>query len=128
MTSGASGGPYGSDDAWRPPEPARAPVEHLDGCTDLVEIGRGGGSVVYRAREVALGRDVAIKVLSLDTAGDPARSARFAREIEITVQLGRQHPNIVAVLATGTTASGRPAVVMDFFEGGTLHDRLRAHG
>src|SRR4051794_15414529 len=129
MTSGASGGADGSDDAWRPPEPVRATVgEQLDGYTDLVEIGRGGDSVVYRARETSLGREVAIKVLSLDTTSDPTRAARFAREIEITVQLGRQHPNIVTVLATGTTTSGRPAVVMDFFEGGTLHDRLRAHG
>ncbi|WP_148615907.1 serine/threonine-protein kinase [Nocardioides rubriscoriae] len=118
------------DAAWRPPAapPVPAPVEHLDGYTDLVEIGRGGDSVVYRAREVALGREVALKVLSIDTGRDPARAARFAREIEITVQLGRQHPHIVTVLATGTTASGRPAVVMDFFEGGTLHDRLRTHG
>ncbi|MFB9312153.1 serine/threonine-protein kinase [Nocardioides plantarum] len=129
MTSGSSGGSDGSDAAWRPPEPVRATAsEQLDGYTDLVEIGRGGDSVVYRAREVALGREVAIKVLSLDTTSDPTRAARFAREIEITVQLGRQHPNIVTVLATGTTASGRPAVVMDFFEGGTLHDRLRAYG
>lgn len=128
MTSGGPGSEH-PDDAWKPAAPALpAAAEELEGYADLVEIGRGGDSVVYRAREVALGRDVAIKVLSIDTAGDPARSARFAREIEITVQLGRQHPNIVTVLATGTTASGRPAVVMDFFEGGTLHDRLRAHG
>jgi serine/threonine protein kinase len=127
MTSGVSGTGSG-DAAWQPPAAASGPSEQLDGYADLVEIGRGGDSVVYRAREVALGRDVAIKVLSIDTGGDDARAARFAREIEITVQLGRQHPNIVTVLATGTTASGRPAVVMDFFEGGTLHDRLKAHG
>jgi serine/threonine protein kinase len=129
MTWDGAGSTPSGDDAWRPPAPSEPPApEHLDGYADLVEVGRGGDSVVYRGREVALGRDVAIKVLSLDTAGDPARAARFAREIEITVQLGRQHPNIVTVLATGTTASGKPAVVMDFFEGGTLHDRLRAHG
>ncbi|MDO9454990.1 serine/threonine-protein kinase [Nocardioides sp.] len=128
VSGGSGSGSDGSDAAWRPPAPPAAPSEQLDGYTDLVEIGRGGDSVVYRARELALGREVAIKVLSLDTANDPARSARFAREIEITVQLGRQHPNIVTVLATGTTASGRPAVVMDFFEGGTLHDRLKAYG
>ncbi|MEO9325562.1 serine/threonine-protein kinase [Nocardioides sp. C4-1] len=126
VTDGGSGG--SGDAAWRPPAAPAAPAEHLDGYTDLVEVGRGGDSVVYRAREIALGREVAIKVLSLDTGGDPQRAARFAREIEITVQLGRQHPNIVTVLATGTTASGRPAVVMDFFDGGTLHDRLKAHG
>ena len=126
MVSGGMGD--SSDAAWRPPPTGPQQVEHLDGYTDLVEVGRGGDSVVYRARQESVYRDVAIKVLSIDSVGDPVRSARFAREIEITVQLGRQHPNIVTVLATGTTASGRPAVVMDFFEGGTLHDRLKAHG
>ncbi|WP_136520880.1 serine/threonine-protein kinase, partial [Cellulomonas telluris] len=51
-----------------------------------------------------------------------------AREIEITVGLGRQHPNIVTVLATGTTASGRPAIVMEYYDGGTLNDQLRERG
>ncbi|WP_340539575.1 serine/threonine-protein kinase [Nocardioides sp. GXZ039] len=118
----------GGDDAWRPPPSPAGHTEHLDGYTDLVEIGRGGDSVVYRARQVSVERDVAIKVLSIETTVDPGRAARFKREIDITVQLGRQHPNIVTVLAVGTTASGRPAVVMDYFEGGTLHDRLKSHG
>lgn len=113
------------DNAWRPPRaPARAP-EELEGYADLVEIGRGGDSVVYRARDLAVGRDVAIKVLSVD---DPARAERFVREIEITVTLGRQHPNIVTVLAVGTAASGRPAIVMDYYERGSLHDQIRDRG
>ncbi|QCW49966.2 protein kinase [Nocardioides dongxiaopingii] len=128
MVSGGMGTSDGSDAAWRPPAAGPATVEELDGYTDLTEVGRGGDSVVYRARQESVGRDVAIKVLSIDTTSDPARSVRFKREIDITVQLGRQHPNIVTVLAVGTTASGKPAVVMDFFEGGTLHDRLKAHG
>lgn len=114
-----------SDSAWRPPDHPADPVEALDGYTGLVAIGRGGDSVVYRAREAALGRDVAIKVLLVD---DEKRVARFAREVQISVDLGRQHPNIVTILATGTTASGRPAIVMDLAEGGTLHDRLVSHG
>lgn len=122
MVSG--GTEEGSDAAWRPPPPA-PPAEQLAGYENLVEVGRGGDSVVYRARQVGLGREVAVKVLLVD---DEARRARFAREVEITVDLGRQHPHIVSVLATGTTASGRPAIVMDFAEAGSLHDRLRAHG
>ena len=104
---------------------AVAPPEELEGYADLVEIGRGGDSVVYRARDLAVDRDVAIKVLAVD---DPARAERFVREIEITVSLGRQHPNIVTVLAVGTTESGRPAIVMDFYERGSLHDQLRDRG
>ena len=113
------------DNAWRPPRSSSRPPEELEGYADLVEIGRGGDSVVYRARDLAVERDVAIKVLSVD---DPVRAERFVREIEITVELGRQHPNIVTVLAIGTTAAGRPAIVMDFFERGSLHDQLRNRG
>jgi tRNA A-37 threonylcarbamoyl transferase component Bud32 len=113
------------DEAWRPPRAPSRPAEELEGYADLVEIGRGGDSVVYRARDLAVDRDVAIKVLSVD---DPARVDRFVREVEITVALGRQHPNIVTVLAVGTTASGRPAIVMDFYERGSLHDQLRERG
>ncbi|WP_193610848.1 protein kinase domain-containing protein [Nocardioides lijunqiniae] len=120
MTSGDDG-----DSAWRPPARDTHPVEQLDGYDDLVEVGRGGDSIVYRARQVAINRQVAIKVLLIN---DPKRAARFAREVEITVELGRQHPNIVTVLAVGTTASGRPAIVMDYHEGGTLHDRLKSLG
>lgn len=125
--SGSSGAP--SDAAWRPPPAPPAPppaaTETLAGYDRLTPVGRGGDSVVYRARDIALQRDVAVKVLLVD---DPDRVARFRREIEITVDLGRQHPNIVNVLAVGTTDAGRPAIVMDFYEAGSLHDRLQAHG
>ncbi|HXH79865.1 serine/threonine-protein kinase [Nocardioides sp.] len=113
--------------AWKPPAPTAAePVrDTLDGYSDLREIGVGGDSVVYRARENSLGREVAIKVLNV---ADDVRAARFAREVEITLDLGRQHPNIVTVLATGITGSGRPAIVMEFYPDGTLHDRLKQLG
>lgn len=120
MVDGASG-----HDAWRPRADGTPPSERLAGYDDLVVVGRGGESVVYRAREPRLGRDVAVKVLLVD---DAESSARFAREIEITVGLGRQHPNIVTVLDTGTTESGRPAIVMEYYDGGTLNDRLRERG
>ncbi|MDT0202774.1 serine/threonine-protein kinase [Nocardioides sp. AE5] len=116
------------DRAWMPPTPSAKPeaaAETLDGYADLVEIGRGGDSVVYRARQVSLDRQVAIKVLLVD---DEETVARFRREIAITVDLGRQHPNIMTVLATGTTASGRPAIVMDLYEAGSLDHRLREVG
>lgn len=121
----------GVDEAWRPParvtptQDDAAPPESLAGYDHLTEVGRGGDSVVFRARDVAMDRDVAIKVLRTD---DERAVARFRREIAITVRLGRQHPNIVNILTTGTTASGHPAIVMDFYEGGSLQDRLRTHG
>jgi len=124
-------GPH-PDSAWMPHEPAvpeptkvAAAEESVPGYTDLVEIGRGGDSVVYRARDERLHREVAIKVLLVD---DPATVSRFEREVEITVGLGRQHPNIMTVLAIGTTASGHPAIVMDYYERGSLDHRLYAEG
>lgn len=67
-----------SDDGWRPPEPAAAAparVELLPGLDSAVEVARGADSVLYRAHQRALDRDVAVKVLQVD---DPATAARFA--------------------------------------------------
>ncbi|WP_432457896.1 protein kinase domain-containing protein [Cellulomonas iranensis] len=116
------------DELWAPTPTRTTRVDvdlGLPGYTDLREVARGGDSVVYRAHQPALHRDVAIKVL-LET--DPATRGRFARELEITVRLGRQHPHVVTVLDTGTTAQGHPCLVMDFHDLGSLHDRLRSHG
>ena len=71
------------------------------GYEDLVEIGRGGYAVVYRAHQAAFGRPVAIKVLTTAGLGETDR-ARFERE---ALAMGRLswHPNIVVVHETGTT-------------------------
>ncbi|WP_413452619.1 protein kinase [Georgenia phoenicis] len=95
------------------------------GYSGLTEVARGGDSVVYRARQDSLGRDVAVKVVDVT---EPTAQARFARELAITVRLGRQHPHIVTVIDTTTTADGRPCLVMEFHDLGSLHDRLREHG
>jgi eukaryotic-like serine/threonine-protein kinase len=97
----------------------------LPGYSDFLQIAEGGEGVVYRARQDGLDRFVAIKVINVD---DPARVARFQRELEITVRLGRQHPHIVTVLDTGTAPGGRPCIVMEYYDLGSLHDRLRERG
>lgn len=114
-------------DAWRPPaQQEQHPDElRLPGYSDIVRVSAGTGSRVYRAWQEALDRPVAVKVLHLD---DAEAAARFEREIDITVQLGRRHPNIVTVLDIGKTADGKPYIVMEYYDGGSLHDRLRAHG
>jgi hypothetical protein len=66
-----------------------------------------------------------VKVVQLS---DPAAVARFSRELEITVRLGRQHPNIVTVHDTGVLDSGEPCLVMEYYDRGSLHDQLRQHG
>ena len=121
------------DDAWAPssaradassPSRGVAPLT-IAGYTDLREIARGGDGVVFQARQPGLDRDVAIKVVSLEHPDD---RARFDRELALTIRLGRAHPHIVNVLDTTTTSDGRPCLVMDFHDLGSLHDRLRAHG
>ncbi|MFC7487835.1 serine/threonine-protein kinase [Knoellia sp. CPCC 206453] len=125
MTEGVAGANV-PDSAWAPPTPSVGdPGMGLPGYSDFAEIARGGDSVVYRARQNALDRLVAVKTVDIaETSG----GARFTRELEITLGLGRQHPHIVTVIDTGTTSDGRAAIVMEYHELGSLHDRLAATG
>jgi serine/threonine protein kinase len=111
--------------AWAPPpgEGAASAVA-LPGYSDFRLVAHGGEGTVYRATQDGLGRDVAVKVLDVT---DPDTVSRFRRELEITVRLGRQHPHIVTVLDTGVIA-GRPCIVMEYYDLGSLHDRLLQRG
>ena len=114
--------------AWAPePTDPTLPAEgmRLAGYSDFALVAEGGEGTVYRARQDGLDRFVAVKVINVD---DPARLARFRRELEITVRLGRQHPHIVTVLDTATAPDGRPCIVMEYYDAGSLHDRLRSRG
>ncbi len=86
------------------------------------EIGRGGMGVVFRARDQALAREVAVKLLLDGYASDSALARRFVEEAQITGQL--QHPGIPAVHQTGTTPDGRPFLAMKLVKGRTLADLL----
>jgi serine/threonine-protein kinase PknK len=98
----------------------------IAGYTDVVEVGRGGFAVVHRARRVAFGQDVAIKVL--DGAQVDAHGVeRLARERQ-ALGLLAQHPNVVTVYDAGTTPDGQQYLVMEFLPGGTLADRLERRG
>jgi serine/threonine-protein kinase PknK len=92
---------------------------------DLTVLARGGSSIVFLAREKRLDRPVAIKVLPFDN--DALAKERFAREKEIAALLGR-HPFIVQVFDAGTASDGSPFLVMEYFEQGSLAERLRKEG
>lgn len=100
-------------------------VPELDGFGELVGVGRGGYATVYRARDLRLGRDVAIKVLHGALAHDAA--ARFETEARAMAALS-WHPNILVVHDVGTTHDGRPFLVTEYLPDGSFADRLRADG
>jgi serine/threonine protein kinase len=90
------------------------------------QIGAGGMGEVYRARDINLGREVAIKVLPDAFARDSERLARFEREAKTLASLN--HVNIAHVygLEGGPTEAGHyvRAIVMELVEGPTLADRI----
>jgi serine/threonine-protein kinase PknK len=98
----------------------------IPGYQVLEEVGRGGFSVVCKAHQRALDRIVALKVLNVGQRDERAQE-HFLREVRLTTRLSG-HPHVVTVLDAGTTISGRPYLAMDYFERGSLHDRLRAEG
>jgi serine/threonine-protein kinase len=109
------------------PGPAAAPTVTLAGVDGqaatagaryrlVAELGRGASGAVYRARDVELERDVAIKLLHPHLAGD---IARFFAEARLAAAL--RHPSIVAVLDLD---EAHRRIVMELLSGGTLRARL----
>ncbi len=103
---------------------------HLSDRYELGEtLGFGGMSEVHQARDLRLHRDVAIKILRADLARDPSFYLRFRREAQNAASLN--HPTIVSVFDTGeadTPEGPLPFIVMEFVDGETLRDVLRARG
>jgi WD40 repeat protein len=90
----------------------------------LEEIGRGGMGVVYRARQVALNRFVALKMVRAVDATNQELLARFRSEARAVASL--RHPNIVQVYDFGEH-DGLPFLAMELIEGGTLAARLNGN-
>jgi WD40 repeat protein len=103
------------------PEPEPCP-DRIGGYEVLGVLGRGGMSVVYKARQPGLGRVVAVKRLSPRGPNRPD-AARFLREAAAVARM--HHPNIVQVYEVGEDA-GRPFLVLEYVPGGTLAEYL--HG
>ncbi|MCU0779502.1 MAG: WD40 repeat domain-containing serine/threonine protein kinase, partial [Akkermansiaceae bacterium] len=101
-----------------------APWTNLDGLELFEEIGRGGMGVVYRARQVALDREVAVKVLLRARFASHEERTRFHREAQAAARL--RHPGIVGILDSGET-EGVPWFSMDYLTGSNLEETVREH-
>ena len=88
-------------------------------------IGRGGMAEVFRARDLLLDREVAVKVLFPENASDPNFVERFRREAQSAA--GLNHPNIVGVYDWGQHGSTY-FMAMEFVPGNTLAQIIRRHG
>jgi serine/threonine protein kinase/Tol biopolymer transport system component len=86
------------------------------------KIGKGGMGEVYQAKDLKLGRDVAIKVLPDEFAKDADRVARFQREAKVLASLN--HPNIAAIYGL-EQSEGTNFLVLELVEGETLADRIK---
>src|SRR5688572_19065348 len=100
---------------------ALSPGFRLAAYEIVAKLGQGGMGEVYRARDMRLKRDVAIKVLPDGLTGDPDRLARFQREAELLATLN--HPNIASIYGFEETASVN-GIVLELVEGPTLADRI----
>jgi len=89
------------------------------------ELGGGGMSRVFVARDVTLQRDVVVKVLAPELAQELSVE-RFAREIALAAAL--QHANIVPLLAAGATSEGLPYYLMPYVDGESLRHRVETQG
>ncbi len=82
------------------------------------ELGRGGNAIVYRATQLDLGRDVAIKCLSRDKLYDSSAVERFLREFRILSDL--KHKNIMLVYHVSRSADGTPYAACEYINGRSL--------
>jgi serine/threonine protein kinase/formylglycine-generating enzyme required for sulfatase activity len=115
----------GNPQVWQPPTP-----EELAALLPQYEIeallGRGGMGAVYRGRQAALDRAVAIKLLPAELAADAEFMSRFQREARTLAKL--QHPGIVAVHDFGQTSQGHLYFVMEFVNGTDLARLIHGPG
>ena len=89
-------------------------------------LGRGGMGTVYEARDSALERRVAVKVVRDDMVGSPDAADRFRHEALVAASFA--HPNVVTVYDFGITTNGRGYLVMERLTGATLRETLRRDG
>ena len=88
-------------------------------------LGRGGMGTVYEARDTALDRRVAVKVIREDLLGSASAAERFRQEARVAASFS--HPNVVTIHDFGVARDTRAFLVMELLHGISLRDELRAH-
>ena len=96
--------------------------KRIDHYKVLEKIGEGGMGVVYRARDTRLGRDVALKFLSVDFTGSEELKERFVQEAQAASKL--DHQNICTIHAIEETDDGRLFIAMGYYPGETIKAKL----
>ncbi|HEX4734239.1 MAG TPA: serine/threonine-protein kinase, partial [Thermoleophilaceae bacterium] len=100
-------------------------MTHPIGRYEVVgELGRGGMATVHLARQLDLGRLVALKELQLLDRADPSAAQRFLREARMAGSLS--HPNIVTVYEY-FEQGGTPYIAMEHVDGGSLRPQMAEH-
>ena len=99
-------------------EPLLTPPD-IPGLAQFERISQGGMGIVFQARETALGRAVAVKLLSRPDSS--RQRVRALREAQVLARF--RHPNVVSLLSAGEI-DGRPYLVMEWVPGGTLQNRI----
>ncbi|MBX9789695.1 MAG: protein kinase [Pirellulales bacterium] len=101
--------------------PSGQALPRVIGYELVVELGRGSMGVVYKARQHALKRTVALKMILVGSFAGPEQLARFRLEAEAIARV--QHPHIVQIYEVGEH-EGLPFYVLEYVEGGSLSQKL----
>jgi len=95
----------------------------IPGYEVLGELGRGGMGVVFRARNVRLNREVALKLMLAGGSTDRRELTRFLAEAEAVAAV--RHPNVIQIYESGEVG-GKPYMILELLPGGTLTERLQS--
>jgi serine/threonine protein kinase len=104
------------------PAPAGPKATVLGDFKLLKKLGQGGMGAVFKAQQISLDREVAVKVLSKELSNKPAFVQRFEREAKVMAKL--DHPNILRCYGAGA-ANGYHFIAIEFVEGGSLENWLK---